>query len=76
MGKPLFSIVVPVYNVEAYLEETIESILSQEFTQWTEWELLLVDDGSTDRSGEICDSYALSYPDRIRVFHKTTKACF
>ena len=73
MGKPLFSIVVPVYNVEAYLEETIESILSQEFTQWTEWELLLVDDGSTDRSGEICDSYALSYPDRIRGFHKNNE---
>lgn len=49
------SIIVPVYQVEAYLSQCIESVLSQSFT---DWELILVDDGSRDRSGAICDEYA------------------
>lgn len=61
-----FSIIIPVFNVENYLEEAIESVLNQETS---DWELILVDDGSTDRSGEICDHYALSNQ-RIRVLHK------
>ena len=60
------SIIVPVYKAEAYLHRCLDSILAQTFT---DWELLLVDDGSPDRSGVICDEYA-SKDDRIRVFHK------
>lgn len=63
---PKVSIIVPVYNVEAYLHRCIDSILAQTFT---DWELLLIDDGSPDRSGEICDEYAQK-DKRIRVFHK------
>ena len=62
----LFSIIVPVYNVEDYLPECIESILVQPFT---DYELLLINDGSTDKSGEICERYSV-VSDRIRVFHK------
>lgn len=64
--NPKISVIVPVYNVEKYLSQCIESILSQTFT---DFELLLVDDGSTDNSGKICDEYARGNS-RIRVFHK------
>ena len=60
------SIIVPVFNVAPYLEESISSILSQSFT---DYELLIVDDGSTDGSYEICDQLA-EKDSRIRVFHK------
>lgn len=65
MNQPQISVIVPVYNVEKYLSRCIESILSQTFT---DFELLLIDDGSTDRSGEMCDEYAKK-DTRIRVFH-------
>ena len=66
MWAPLISVIVPVYNIEKYLERCVNSIREQTYTNL---EILLVDDGSTDRSGEICD--ALSKEDgRIRVFHK------
>lgn len=58
--------IVPVYNTEKYLDECIQSILNQSFT---DFELLLIDDGSTDRSGEICDQY-VTKDERVRVFHK------
>ena len=61
-----FSIIVPVYNVEAYLPQAIESVLAQRVT---DWEMILVDDGSLDRSGEICDQY-VAMDERIRVIHK------
>lgn len=61
-----FSIVIPVYNVEEYLEECIESILAQTYT---DYEIILVDDGSTDQSGEICDRYVQTYADRVVVIH-------
>ena len=64
--KPLISIITPVYNVERYLPQCIESIINQTFQQW---ELLLVDDGSKDHSGKICDEYAAKDA-RIRVIHK------
>ena len=64
--KVSFSIIVPVYNVEDYLKECIDSILAQEHC---EMEILLVDDGSTDSSGAICDQYAKK-DDRITVMHK------
>lgn len=64
--SPKVSVIVPVYKVEKYLPECIESVLAQTFT---DFELILVDDGSPDNSGKICDDYAARDP-RIRVFHK------
>ena len=69
----LFSIVVPVYNVENYLEECVDSIIEQIINLPNECELLLIDDGSTDSSGKICDSYRLKYPEMIRVFHNNNQ---
>ena len=63
---PEVSIIVPVYKAEKYLNRCVDSILAQTFT---DWELLLIDDGSPDRSGEICDEYAKK-DFRIRVIHK------
>lgn len=63
---PKISVIVPVYNAEKYLHRCIDSILAQTFT---DFELLLIDDGSKDRSGAICDEYAEQDP-RVRVFHK------
>lgn len=63
---PLISVIVPVYNVEQYLSRCVESILEQTFQNW---ELLLIDDGSLDCSGDICEEYAKK-DSRIRVFHK------
>lgn len=63
---PKISIIVPVYNAEQYLPKCIESILDQ---KEKDFELLLIDDGSQDNSGKICDTYA-EKDDRIRVFHK------
>ena len=64
--NPRISIIVPVYNTAKYLHRCLDSILQQSFK---DFEVLLVDDGSTDNSGEICDEYALK-DSRIRVFHK------
>ncbi len=63
---PKISVIVPVYKAEKYLHKCVDSILAQTFT---DFELLLVDDGSPDRSGEICDEYAAK-DSRIKVFHK------
>lgn len=63
---PKLSIIVPVYNVEKYLVECVESILNQKYRNF---ELILVDDGSTDNSGTLCDEYAKKY-DFIVVIHK------
>lgn len=60
------SIIVPVYKVEKYLEKCVDSILAQTFT---DFELILVDDGSPDRSGAMCDEYAQK-DSRVRVIHK------
>jgi len=63
---PLFSIIVPVYNVQQYIHQCIDSVLSQNFK---DYELILIDDGSTDNSSIICDKY--SQKDlRIKVIHK------
>lgn len=63
---PYLSVIVPVYNVEAYLAECLDSILAQTFT---DFEVVLVDDGSTDGSSVICDKYA-GMDQRIRCLHK------
>lgn len=62
----LFSIIVPVYNVELYLKRCIESVLNQKFKSY---ELILINDGSTDSSRTICDEYNLEY-NQISVIHK------
>lgn len=62
-----FSIIVPVYNTEKYLKQCIESVIAQSYQ---DWELLLVDDGSLDRSPSICDEYA-AIETRIKVIHKS-----
>lgn len=63
---PLVSIIVPVYQVKEYIGECVESLLAQTYTNL---EILLVDDGSTDGSGEICDEYAAK-DSRVRVVHQ------
>lgn len=67
--NPLISIICPVYQAENYLQRCVDSILSQSLK---EFELLLVDDGSKDHSGEICDDYARKDP-RVRVFHQPNR---
>lgn len=69
MNNPVISIVAPVFNVEKYLPSFIDSILSQTYTQW---ELILVDDGSTDSSSDICDKYA-RIDKRLRVIHQMNR---
>lgn len=66
---PLISIIVPVYQVRDYVGECVESIQQQTYTNL---EILLVDDGSTDGSGEVCDEYARK-DERIRVIHQENK---
>ena len=63
---PKISVIVPIYNTEQYLPRCIDSIRAQTFT---DFELLLIDDGSKDNSGTICDEYAAK-DSRVRVFHK------
>ena len=60
------SIIVPVYNVEKYLNRCLDSIINQSFINF---ELILINDGSTDKSGKICDKYA-QIDKRVRVIHK------
>ena len=61
------SIVIPVYNMEQYLDRCMESVLAQTLTNI---EIILVDDGSSDRSADMCDSYAKKYPQKVVVLHK------
>ena len=65
-ATPKVSVIVPVYKAEKYLRKCVDSILAQTFR---DFEVLLVDDGSPDKSGEICEEYAKKDP-RVRVFHK------
>ncbi len=65
--KPLVSVIIPVYNVQKYLEECVESVQNQSYTNL---EIVLVDDGSTDNSGELCDALA-TRDTRICTLHKS-----
>jgi len=65
----LFSIIIPVYNVQAYIRDCIESILKQ---KCRDYEIILVDDGSTDESGKLCDEYAYKYQ-KIQVIHQSNQ---
>lgn len=67
MQQSIISVIIPVYNVEMWLKRCIESVINQTYTNI---EIILVDDGSTDKSGLICDSYK-SKDQRIKVIHKT-----
>lgn len=60
------SFIIPVYNVEQYLRQCIDSILQQSYDNF---EIILVDDGSTDSSSQLCDNYAIK-DNRVKVFHK------
>ena len=64
---PKLSVIVPIYNTEKYLQKCIDSILAQTFT---DFELILVDDGSPDASGAVCDAYSLS-DGRVKVIHQS-----
>ena len=67
----LVSVVIPIYNAEAFLKEAVESVLAQTYPHW---ELLLADDGSTDASPEIARSYAERHPDRVRLVEHPGRA--
>ena len=62
----MISVIVPIYNAEKYLRRCVDSVLAQTFT---DYELLLINDGSQDSSGAICDGY-VAKDSRVRVFHK------
>lgn len=63
----LFSVLIPLYNAEKYIAECIDSVLAQDFD---DYEIVIVDDGSTDESGIIADRYQEMHPQKIRVIHK------
>lgn len=65
-NKLLISVIIPVYNVEIYIKKCIDSVLNQTFQNF---EIILIDDGSTDNSGRICNEYVLK-DNRIKVIHK------
>lgn len=67
MTGPTASVIMPVFNARDFIARAIESVLAQTLQ---DWELLLIDDGSTDDSGAICDAYARQHPERIRVIHQ------
>jgi len=63
----LISILIPVYNVDKYLPQCLQSIETQSFQ---DYEVVIVDDGSTDSSGQLCDEYQNDHPQRVRVIHQ------
>jgi len=66
MSTPFFTLITPVYNIERLLHITVQSALDQTFT---DWEMVLIDDGSPDNAGALCDEYA-NKDARIKVVHK------
>ena len=70
--RPMVSIIVPIYNAEQYLRRCVDSILNQEYT---DYELLLVNDGSTDASGDICEEYGDRDPRVIVIQSSLSRNC-
>lgn len=70
MGEIKFSIIVPVYNVEAYLEKCLDSLIVQTYQ---DYEIIAIDDGSTDQSSRILDLYQKKFPERLQVYHEENK---
>lgn len=68
-GKFFFSVILSVYNVAPYIREAMNCLIAQDYG-FEKIQIILVDDGSTDDSGRICDSFAQQYPNNVRVFHK------
>ncbi len=68
--KYIFSVIIPVYNVEAYLEETLESVINQDIGFRENIQIILVNDGSPDNSGKICERYRDMYPENIKYVIK------
>ena len=68
--EPLVSVIVPVYNVLPWLREALDSLVGQTYSPL---DIILVDDGSTDGSGAVCDEYAQERPELIRVFHQENR---
>ena len=69
-SKLKFSVLIPVYNTEQYLEECLQSILKQTYKNF---EIVLIDDGSTDKSVDICDAYSEKYPGKIKAIHRSNQ---
>ena len=67
--SPEITVIVPAFNAEKYLKDCLDSVIRQNFSSW---ELIIADDGSSDRTGEIADEYA-SKDSRIRVIHLSRK---
>ena len=67
--KTLLSIIVPVYNAEKWLRRCVDSLLNQDLPR-EDYEIILVDDGSTDGSLKICDEYLAAHPGLVRVIHQ------
>lgn len=65
-NNPLISVIIPVYKVEAYLKRCVDSVINQSYENI---EIILVDDGSPDKSGDICEQYAMEY-ENVRVIHQ------
>jgi teichuronic acid biosynthesis glycosyltransferase TuaG len=62
---PRLSILIPVYNAEKFISKTIDSVLAQTYT---DWELIIVEDKSTDKSFDVLKQYEAQYPEKIKVF--------
>lgn len=63
------SLIVPVYNMESYIQQCLDSLIAQTYQ---DFELIIVDDGSTDQSGEICERYQSKFQN-VNIIHKKTK---
>jgi len=71
--KVVFSVVIPVYNAEKHINDCVMSIVKQDFQSF---EIILVDDGSNDKSPDLCDDFALRYSDKIKVIHQINSGQF